>query len=78
LGWCISSCGFLTLPDNLFFTQIIKQSINYIFSSIFHDYLPTLGQIFDPTLEEIRRFSREEVVEPILELRNVAEGNSAD
>jgi hypothetical protein len=29
LGWCISLCCFLTLPNNLFFTQITKQSINY-------------------------------------------------
>jgi hypothetical protein len=58
-------------------TQIIKQSINYEFSSIIHGCLPTFGQVFDPTLEEIRRFSREEVVEPILELSVVVEGNSA-
>jgi hypothetical protein len=58
----------LTLPNNLFFTQIIKQSINYIFFFIIHDSLPTFGQVFDPTLEEIRRFGREEVVEPILDL----------
>jgi hypothetical protein len=77
LGWCISSSGFLTLPNNLFFTQIIKQSINYVFSSIIHDCLPTFGQVFDFTLEEIRRFGREEVVEPILELSVVVEGNSA-
>jgi hypothetical protein len=77
LGWCINSCGFLTLPNNLYFTQIIKQSINYVFSYIIHDCLPTFGQVFDPTLQEIRRFSREEVVEPILELSVVIEGNSA-
>jgi hypothetical protein len=64
------------LPNNLFFTQIIKQSINYVFSSIIHDCLPTFGQVFHPTFEEIRRFGREEVVEPILEL-SVVEGNSA-
>jgi hypothetical protein len=56
---------FLTLPNNLFSTEIIKQSINYVLSAIIYDYLPTFGQIFDPTLEEIRRFSREGVVEPI-------------
>jgi hypothetical protein len=77
LGWCISSCGFITLPNNLFFTQIVKQSINYLFSPIIHDCLSTLEQVFDPTLEEIRRFGREEVVEPILELSVVVEGNSA-
>jgi hypothetical protein len=75
LSWCIRSCGFLTLPNNLFFIQIIKQSINYIFS-IIHDCLPTFGQVFHPTLEEIRRFGPEEVVEPILELIVVVEGNS--
>jgi hypothetical protein len=46
------------------------------FSSIIHDYLPTFGQVFDPTLEEIRRFGREEVAKPILELSVVVEGNS--
>jgi hypothetical protein len=76
LGRCISSCGFVTLSNNLFFTQIIKQSINYIFSSIIHDCLPTFGQVLDPTLEEIRRFGREEFFEPILELSAVVEGNS--
>jgi hypothetical protein len=65
------------LLNNLFFTQIIKQSINYVFSSIIHDCLPTFGQVFDPTLEEIGRFDREEVVEAILELSVVAERNSA-
>jgi hypothetical protein len=75
LGWCISSCGFLTLPNNLFFTQIIKQSINYIFSSIIYDFLLTFGQVSDPTLEEIRQFGLEEVIEPSLEL-SVIEGNS--
>jgi hypothetical protein len=55
---------------------MIKQSINYVSSSIIHDYLPTFGQVFDPTLEEIRRFGREEVVESILELSVVVEGNS--
>jgi hypothetical protein len=35
------------------------------------------GQVFDPTLEEIRLFGREEVVEPILEVSVVVEGNSA-
>jgi hypothetical protein len=34
-------------------------------------------EVFDPTLEEIRRFGREEFVEPILELSVVVEGNSA-
>jgi hypothetical protein len=29
LGWFISSCGFLTLPNNSFCTQIINQSIMY-------------------------------------------------
>jgi hypothetical protein len=65
------------LPNNLFFTQIIKQSINYVFSSNIHDCLQTFGQVSDPTLEEIRRCGREEIVEPILELRVVVEGNSA-
>jgi hypothetical protein len=76
LGWCIGSCGSLTLPNNLFFTQIIKPSINYLFSSVTHDCPATFGQVFDPTLEEIRRFGREEV-EEILELSVVVEGNSA-
>jgi hypothetical protein len=35
-----------------------------------------LGQVFDPTLEQIRRFGREEVVKPIFELSVVVEGNS--
>jgi hypothetical protein len=48
-----------------------------VFSSITYDCLPTFRQVFDPTLEEIRRFAREDVVEPILELRDVVEGNSA-
>jgi hypothetical protein len=48
-----------------------------VFSSIIQDCLPTFGQVFDPTLEEIRRFTREEIVEPILELSIVVEGNSA-
>jgi hypothetical protein len=77
LGWCISSCDILTLPNNVFFTQIIKQPIKYVFFSIIHDCLPPFGQVFDPTLEEIPRFGREEVVEPILELRVVVEGNPA-
>jgi hypothetical protein len=68
---------FFDLPNNLFFTQIIKKAINYVFSSTTHDCLPTLGQVFDPTLGEIRRFGLEEVVEPILELSAVVEGNSA-
>jgi hypothetical protein len=34
-------------------------------------------QVFDPTNEEIRRFDREEYIEPILELSVVVEGNSA-
>jgi hypothetical protein len=75
LGWCISLCGFLTLPNNLFFTQIIKQSINYVFS-IIHECHPTFRQVFHPTLEEIHRFGCEEVVKPILELSVVVEGNS--
>jgi hypothetical protein len=68
---------FLTLSNNSFFTQIIKQSINYISSAIIHDCLPTFGQIFEPTLKAIRQFGREEVVKPILELSVVVEGNSA-
>jgi hypothetical protein len=76
LGWCISSCCSLTLQNNLFFTQIIKQSTNYVFFSIIHDSLPTLGQVFHLTLEEIRRFGREDVIEPIFELSVVVEGNS--
>jgi hypothetical protein len=63
---------FYTITNNLFFTQIIKQSINYVFSSIIHECLPTFGQVFDPTLEEIRRFGREEI-EPILELSVIVE-----
>jgi hypothetical protein len=35
------------------------------------------GQIFDPTLEEICGFGRGGLVEPILELSVVVEGNSA-
>jgi hypothetical protein len=34
------------------------------------------GQVFNPTLEEIRQFGREEVVEPVLELSVIVEGNS--
>jgi hypothetical protein len=68
---------FVWVLNTLFFTQIIKQSINYVFSSIIQDSLPTFGQVFDPRLEEIRRFGLEEVVEPILELSAVVEGNSA-
>jgi hypothetical protein len=56
---------------------MIKQLINYVFSSIIHDCLPTFGLVSDPTLEEIRRFGREEIVEPILELTVVVEGNSS-
>jgi hypothetical protein len=67
---------FLTFPNNLFFTQIINKSINYVFSSIIDDCLSTIGQIFDPKLEEIRRFCHKEVVEQILELIVVVEGNS--
>jgi hypothetical protein len=77
LGSCISLCCFLTLPNNLFFTQIIKQSINYISCFIIHDCPPTFGQVSDPTLEEICWFGREEVVEPILELIVIVQGNSA-
>jgi hypothetical protein len=33
-------------------------------------------QVFDPRLEEIRRFGREEIVEPILEISVVNGGNS--
>jgi hypothetical protein len=35
------------------------------------------GQVFDHTLEEIRRFGPEELVRPILELSVVVEGNSS-
>jgi hypothetical protein len=73
----ISSCGFLTFSNNLFFIQIIKQSINCVVSSITHDSLPKFGQVLDPTLGEIHRFGREELVETILELSVVVEGNSA-
>jgi hypothetical protein len=76
-GWYISLCGSLT-QTNSFFTQIITQSINYVFSSIIHDGLPTFQQVFDSTLEEILRFSREEVVDPILQLSIVVEGNCTD
>jgi hypothetical protein len=55
----------------------MKQSINYVIYSIIHDSLPTFGQVFNPTLEEIHRFGREEFVEPILELSVIVEGNSA-
>jgi hypothetical protein len=34
------------------------------------------GRFLDPTPEEIRRFGSEKVVEPILELSVVVEGNS--
>jgi hypothetical protein len=51
--------------------------MNYVLSSIIHDCFPTSGEVFDPTLEEIHRFGREEVVEPIFELSVVVEGNSA-
>jgi hypothetical protein len=47
---------FFNASTNLFFIQIIKQSINYVFSSITHDCLPKFGQVFDPTLGEISRF----------------------
>jgi hypothetical protein len=77
LGWCISSCGSLTLKNNLFFTQIIKQSINNVFFSIIHDCLSTFGQVSDASLEEIRRFGREEVIDPLLELSIIVEENSA-
>jgi hypothetical protein len=77
LGWCISSCGFLTTKNNLFFTRIVKQAINYVFFSIIHDHFPTFEQVLNPTLEEICRFGREEFIEPILELSVVVEGNSA-
>jgi hypothetical protein len=53
---------FFNTSNHLFFTQIIKQSINYVFFSIIHDCLPTFGQVFDPTLEEIRWLVREEIV----------------
>jgi hypothetical protein len=76
LGLCICSCGYLTLPNNLFFTQIIIQSINYVFFSIIHDWFPTFGQVLNPTVEQIRRFGCKEIVEPILELSVVVEGNS--
>jgi hypothetical protein len=74
LGWCISSCGVLTLPNNLFFTQIIQQSI--IYSPLLFTTAPNVRVGLDPTLQEIRRFGREEFVEPILELSVVVEGNS--
>jgi hypothetical protein len=74
LCWCISSCGVL---NNLLFTQVIKQSINDVFSSTIHDCLPTSGQVLDPTLEKIRLSGREEIVEPVLELSVIVEGNSA-
>jgi hypothetical protein len=77
LGWCIRSCGFLTLANNVFSKQIIKKSINYVSSSIIHDFLPKFGQVLDPTLEEIHRFFGGEVVEPISELSLYVEGNSA-
>jgi hypothetical protein len=35
------------------------------------------GQVCNPRLEEIRQFGHEEVVEPILELSVIVEGNSA-
>jgi hypothetical protein len=69
-------CGF-NAYKSFIFHKIIKQSINYVFSSIIHDYLSTFGHVFDPTLEEIPRFGCEEVVEPILELSVVVERNSA-
>jgi hypothetical protein len=62
--------------NNLFLTQIIKQSINCVLFSIIHDCLPTFRQLFDPTLEEVRQFCREEMVEPIFELSVIPEGNS--
>jgi hypothetical protein len=62
------------LPNNLFSHN---QSINYVFSSIIHDCLPKFGQVFDPMFEEIHQFGHEEVIEPILELSVVVEGNSA-
>jgi hypothetical protein len=67
---------FFNASSNLFFTQIINEAINYLFSSIVYDGLPTCGQVFGPTLET-RRFGREEVVKPILDLSVVVEGNSA-
>jgi hypothetical protein len=73
LGWCITSCGFLRLKNNLFFNQTIK----YVFFLIIRDCLPKFGQVFDPTLEETRRFGREKFVEPLLELSVVVERNSA-
>jgi hypothetical protein len=63
------------LKELIFYTN--NQTINYVFSFIIHDYVPTFGQVFDPKLEEIRRIGSEEVVEPILELNVVVEGNSA-
>jgi hypothetical protein len=63
------------LPNNLLFSQIIKQLINYVFSSIIHNCHPTFGQVFNPMLEEIRQFGHEEV-EPILELSVIVEGIS--
>jgi hypothetical protein len=72
---CISSCSVLTLPNNLFSTRIINQSINHVFSSIIHNCLPTFRQIFDPTLEEICQFGHEEV-QPISELSVVVNRSS--
>jgi hypothetical protein len=68
---------FFNASKNLFFIKIIKKSINYVFSSITHDCLPTFGQVIYPMLEEIHLFGHEEFVEPILELSVVLEGNSA-
>jgi hypothetical protein len=76
LGWCIRLCSSLTLPNNLFFTKINKKSIKYVLSSIIHYCFPTFGQVFDPMLEEINQFGREEVVKSILELSVIVEGNS--
>jgi hypothetical protein len=53
--------------------QTINQSC---ISSDIHDYFPTFGQVFDPTLEKIRRFGREDIVEPIWEPSVVVEGKS--
>jgi hypothetical protein len=65
---------FFIAYKHLFFTQTINQLC------ILLDYsrrLPTIRQVFDPTLEEISQFDREEIVESILELSVVVEGNSA-
>jgi hypothetical protein len=68
---------FRNVFNNLFFKQVIKKSINYVFSSIIHDCLQTFWQVLEPTLEEIRRFGRVELAEPILELSVIVDGNTS-